>query len=70
LLVLYTDGVTEAENACHEFFGSDRLITMVKENLGKSAQEIHEMVIRGLYEFAGSLSQSDDITLMVLACEL
>jgi serine phosphatase RsbU (regulator of sigma subunit) len=69
LLVLYTDGVTEAENACHEFFGSDRLIAMVKENFGKSALEIHELVIRGLCEFAGSLSQCDDITLMVLACE-
>ena len=70
LLVLYTDGVTEAENACHEFFGSDRLMATVKENLGKSAQEIHEMVIRGLCEFTGSLSQCDDITLMVLAREL
>jgi serine phosphatase RsbU (regulator of sigma subunit) len=70
LLVLYTDGVTEAENACHAFFGSDRLIANVKENLGKSAREIHEMIIRGLCEFAGSLSQCDDITLMVLACEL
>jgi sigma-B regulation protein RsbU (phosphoserine phosphatase) len=69
LLVLYTDGVTEAENACHEFFGSDRLITMVKESLGKSAHEIHERVIRGLCEFAGSLSQCEDITLMVLSCE-
>ena len=69
LLVLYTDGVTEAENACHEFFGSDRLIDIVRENLGKSAQEIHGMVIRGLCEFAESLSQCDDITLMVLARE-
>jgi serine phosphatase RsbU (regulator of sigma subunit) len=70
LLVLYTDGVTEAENDRHEFFGSDRLIATVKENVGKSAQEIHEMVIRGLCEFAGSLSPCDDITLMVLAREL
>lgn len=70
LLVLYTDGVTEAENAGHEFFGSDRLIATVKENVGRSAQEIHEMVIHGLWEFAGSLSQCDDITLMVLAREL
>jgi sigma-B regulation protein RsbU (phosphoserine phosphatase) len=69
LLVLYTDGVTEAENPCHEFFGSKRLIAMVKENLGKSAQDIHETIIRGLCEFVGSLSQCDDITLMVLACE-
>lgn len=69
LLVLYTDGVTEAENDRHEFFGSDRLIATVKENVGKSAQEIHERVIRGLCEFAGSLSPCDDITLMVLARE-
>lgn len=70
LLVLYTDGVTEAENPFHEFFGCDRLITMIKENLGKRAQEIHANVIGGLCEFAGSLSQCDDITLMVLVREL
>ena len=59
LLVLYTDGVTDAENPSHEFFGSERLIAMVKENLGKSAQEIYTNVIRGLSEFAESLSQGD-----------
>jgi serine phosphatase RsbU (regulator of sigma subunit) len=68
-LVLYTDGVTEAENACQDFFGSERLLDVVRASLGKSAQEIHETVIRGLGEFAGTLSVSDDITLMVLACE-
>jgi serine phosphatase RsbU (regulator of sigma subunit) len=70
LLVLYTDGVTEAENACHEFFGSERLIHLVRENMRKSPQEIHERVIGELCEFAGSLSECDDITLMILACEL
>jgi sigma-B regulation protein RsbU (phosphoserine phosphatase) len=69
LLVLYTDGVTEAENANHEFFGSEGLVGVIRENLGKSAQEVHETIIRGLHEFAGSWSQCDDITLMVLACE-
>lgn len=69
LLVLYTDGVTEAENACHGFYGSERLIDVVRTNLGKSAQEIQESVIRGLCEFAGTLSLCDDITLMVLSCE-
>jgi len=69
LLVLYTDGVTEAENARHEFFGCDRLVGVVRENLGKSARELHELVIRDLCEFAGDLSHCDDITLMVLARE-
>jgi serine phosphatase RsbU (regulator of sigma subunit) len=68
-LVLYTDGVTEAENGCQDFFGSERLIEVVRGSVGKSAEEIHETVIRGLGEFAGTLSVSDDITLMVLACE-
>ena len=35
LLVLYTDGVTDAENRSHEFFGSERLIAMVKESSGE-----------------------------------
>jgi sigma-B regulation protein RsbU (phosphoserine phosphatase) len=69
LLVLYTDGVTEAEDECNDFYGSERLIETVRGSLGKSAQEIHDTVIRGLCEFAGSLSVSDDITLMVLARE-
>ena len=67
LLVMYTDGVTEAENTSHEFFGTDRLTTVVRENFGMKAQEIHERIIQGLCEFTGSLSQCDDITLMVLA---
>lgn len=69
LLVLYTDGVTEAENPCHEYFGSERLMAIVNENLRKNVREIHESIIRGLSDFAGGLSQGDDITLMVLACE-
>lgn len=69
LLVLYTDGVTEAENPSRESFGSERLIAVVKENLGKSAQEVHANVIHGLCGFAESLSQCDDITLMVMVRE-
>lgn len=68
LLVLYTDGVTEAENAYHELFGGDRLVRVIGENLGKNAQEVHEAVIGDICEFAGGLSHCDDITLMVLAC--
>lgn len=70
LLVLSTDGVTEAENASHEFYGSERLIQSIMNNRRDSPQVIHELVIRELCEFTENLSECDDITLMVLACEL
>ena len=67
LLVLYTDGVTEAENGHHQFFGSNRLVSVVTENLRRSPQDIREAIIREVSEFAGGQSQGDDITLMVVA---
>jgi serine phosphatase RsbU (regulator of sigma subunit) len=70
LLVLYTDGVTEAENTSNENFGSERLINFVLENCRKSPQEIHARVIQKLSDFTGNLSDCDDITLMILGCEL
>jgi sigma-B regulation protein RsbU (phosphoserine phosphatase) len=67
LLVLYTDGVTEAENGVHELFGTNRLVSVVQENLRKSPRDIHEAIIHEVHDFAGGVSQGDDITLMVLA---
>ncbi|WP_067051758.1 PP2C family protein-serine/threonine phosphatase [Methanofollis ethanolicus] len=66
MLVLYTDGVTEAINAGTEEFGETRL----KETaLGLRDRPAHE-VIRGVRDavlgFAGEEPQFDDITLMVL----
>lgn len=66
ILVLYTDGVTEAINADGEEFGQERLITLIKEEPDLSPNEIIEKIKREVLAFCGAEPQFDDITLMVL----
>jgi len=70
MLLLYTDGITEAENDAGVFFGEERLLTAAQAKLGCSAKDIQEAIIEVLEEFVGDQPQSDDITLMVLTREL
>jgi serine phosphatase RsbU (regulator of sigma subunit) len=66
VLVLYTDGVTEAVDAQEELFGEERLWELLQVQHGASAQLIQEAVIGGVQAFVGPAPQYDDITLMVL----
>lgn len=66
LLLLYTDGVPEAQNLAHEEFGDDRFIALGQEKQGRPAAEIQDTVISAINEFAGDAPQFDDITLMVI----
>ena len=65
MLVLYSDGVTEATNSRYEEFEEARFIEVLKENRGKSAAEIVAAVTRALAAFAAGAPQADDITLVV-----
>jgi sigma-B regulation protein RsbU (phosphoserine phosphatase) len=69
VLVLYTDGITEAQNIDNDFFGEDRLIESVRGNLGKSALVIQDSINEELHYFVGETAQSDDIVLSVLLRE-
>ena len=66
VLLLYTDGITEAQNAQEAFFDEDRLREIVRGGLGRSAQDIQEDVIEQVGAFVGEAPQSDDITLLVV----
>jgi len=66
LLVLYTDGVTEAENDQGEFFEDPRLLEAVKRIQHPSAQIIHDTIRATVQQFTGTAPQGDDITLMVV----
>lgn len=66
VLVMYTDGVTEAQNILKEDYGDDRLKTLVKENVNDNAGELSIKIKNALKEFAGSAKQFDDITLIVI----
>jgi len=66
ILVLYSDGVTEALNPAGEFFGDERLLRVAGANLERSAEDMQEAIILALKEFVGEAPQSDDLTLVVL----
>ena len=65
-LVLYTDGITEGENAANEHFGASRLNAVVKTHLEETATGIHHAIRNSLEAFAGERQPTDDSTLVVL----
>lgn len=66
VVVLYTDGVTEANNNRKEEFEMERLTEVVVANRSLSADEIMAKIREELAQFVGSHTQFDDITIMVL----
>jgi serine phosphatase RsbU (regulator of sigma subunit) len=66
VVILYTDGITEAANSENDLYGLEKLCQVVGENRGLSAAEIRQSVIDDLREFIGKQKVFDDITLVVL----
>jgi len=64
-LVVYTDGVTESESEGGEYFGSERLCSVLERNSSASASELCQTVIDEVRTF-GSQERQDDLTLLVL----
>jgi len=65
-LVIYTDGVTEAESPSQEFFGKKRLREIVAANAAQSCAALHDALQTAVKAFVDSAAQADDITLVVL----
>jgi sigma-B regulation protein RsbU (phosphoserine phosphatase) len=65
-LVFYTDGVTEAHNEHFDIYGEERLVDCLKQEGAKGASQIVEAIVGQVNHFAGSMSQHDDITLLVM----
>lgn len=65
-IVLYTDGLTEAENIKEELYGDDKLLSELEAAKGKTAKEIVDMLITSVEEHAGEAPQSDDLTTLVI----
>ena len=65
LILLYTDGLTEAENPHGEFFGLDRVSDILVQHAQHPPQTIIEVLLEQLKQFCRSESFNDDITLMI-----
>jgi serine phosphatase RsbU (regulator of sigma subunit) len=64
--LLYTDGITEAENRQGEFYGVERLASALRRGAGRPARAIREALLDDVNRFVGSSAPGDDITLLVL----
>ncbi|MCK9441000.1 MAG: SpoIIE family protein phosphatase [Methanothrix sp.] len=66
VLVLYTDGVNEAENSSCEQYGIERFCSMVRESCHLSAQGILDKILGDISQFCEGQAQFDDITMVVV----
>lgn len=65
-IVLYTDGITEAENSRKEQFEMQRLCAVIEKNWSKTAAFIRDAIITELFDFIAGHTIFDDITLVVV----
>jgi sigma-B regulation protein RsbU (phosphoserine phosphatase) len=68
VLVLYTDGITEAENGI-ELFGEERLRHVVAEQAHRPAEDIQEALFQFVLAFSGQTQAMDDRTVIVMKRE-
>jgi phosphoserine phosphatase RsbU/P len=66
VLVVYSDGVTEAVSPTGEEFGATRLYEVVSRNINASASGIRDRIESSLTKFAQGTSAADDITLVIV----
>lgn len=65
-ILLYTDGLNEAENSSHEELGNDRLIQCLSANPYKNAQATISVLLDTVAAHVGDAEQSDDLTLLCI----
>ena len=65
-VVLYTDGITEAENAAGELYGLERLCAVVHAHWAQAAETIKEAVVADVRRHIGGHQVYDDLTLVVV----
>ncbi|MBN2550121.1 MAG: SpoIIE family protein phosphatase [Anaerolineales bacterium] len=67
LLVLYTDGITEAQDKQGRFFGQERLVQIARAQQGRPAVEIQAALLSEVHHFCDSEALQDDLALIVIA---
>lgn len=69
VLVLFTDGVIEAQNSAEEFFEEERLRRVISEYADENAQLLMNRIYQAVKDFMGESPQSDDLTLIIVKVE-
>ncbi len=65
LLLMFTDGITDAHNAADELFSEQRLLSAVTGYVDKPVTQVQAAVLQAVHEFSGDRPQFDDLTLLL-----
>ncbi len=68
ILVVYSDGLTDAENQREEMFGEERLLALIRQEAPSGSDVLERKLLQAIEEFTQSMPQSDDITFVVVEC--
>jgi len=68
LLVLYTDGITEAENSQGEEFGMERLSAVIRRDSSLAAEELMDSIFQSAEDFCQGVGFNDDATVLIVKC--
>ena len=69
MLLMYTDGVTDAQNDLGEFIDRKIILNTLQENITKPAQEVQQSILDKIHHFVGEAPAFDDLTLVVVKRE-
>jgi serine phosphatase RsbU (regulator of sigma subunit) len=69
MLVMYTDGVTDAQNSDEEFIDRKVITNVVQQNIGKSVYEVQQGILDRVHNFVADAPRFDDLTLVILGRE-
>ena len=66
ILVVYSDGLTDAQNRQEEMFGEERLLTLIRQGAPLGSHTLEQEFLKAISEFTQGMPQTDDITFMVV----
>jgi len=66
ILVVYSDGLTDAENQQEEMFGKERLLRVIHQEAPSGSQALERRFLKAIEEFTQGMPQTDDITFVVV----
>jgi len=66
ILVVISDGVTDAQNPAGEMFGEPRLLQIIRQEAPSGSHAIEQRFLKAIEEFTQGMAQTDDITFMII----
>jgi serine phosphatase RsbU (regulator of sigma subunit) len=66
ILVVYSDGLTDAQNQQEEMFGEERLLKIIQQEAPSGSHALEQKLLQEIEEFTQDMPQNDDITFVVV----